>query len=127
ATTGHDVSDQALQAAGIFNARNAAMRVRTAGAAAVPGSGKANIPGHNAVSCSQCHDMAAMACSACHAAPHESRGQCQLCHAPGPKFTFQHPATQMPNSRNIACNKCHPVSYAQVNCTCHKNGPPRGD
>lgn len=126
-TTGHDVPAQALQAAGIYNAQNEALRARSATSTAATGAGKANIPNHVTVACSQCHDMAAMGCSACHAAPHEPRGDCQQCHPPGPTFVFQHPPTGMPDSQNIACNLCHPLSYAQVNCTCHGGGSPQGD
>jgi hypothetical protein len=127
ATTGHDVPAADLQAAGIYNPQAAALRIQTGKVTAVPGSGRADIPGHVAVVCSDCHVMGALPCSACHAAPHQPRGDCKLCHQPGPKFTFVHPDTQMPNWRNIACQKCHPVSYTQVNCTCHGGGAPRGD
>ncbi len=128
ATTGHDVPATSLQAAGVYNAQAAALRAQsTTGAPAVPGAGKADVPGHIAVVCSACHDMAAMGCSACHKAPHEPRGDCGQCHQPGPRFTFAHPQTGMPNWQNIACRQCHPVSYTQVNCTCHGGGAPAGD
>jgi cytochrome c nitrite reductase small subunit len=127
ATTGHDVPARALKAAGVYNAQNAALRAQ-AGAAtpAAPGTGKANIPGHIAVSCSECHNMAPMQCQACHTPPHEPRGDCGQCHRPGPRFTFAHPPTQMENWQSIPCRQCHPVSYRQVNCTCHGGGAPRG-
>ena len=126
-TAGHDVTAQALQAAGIYDAQAAARRARTASATATPGAGKANVPGHLTVSCSQCHDMAAMGCSACHMPPHEALGDCKQCHQAGAKFTFTHQPTQMPNWQNIACPRCHPVSYTQFNCTCHGGRVPRGD
>jgi hypothetical protein len=130
ATTGHDVSVQALRAAGIYNADNAALRARaraSTNASATPGAGRANVAGHVAVVCSRCHDMAATGCPACHTPPHEPRGDCLQCHKPGPRFTFAHPPTQMENWQSIACKKCHPVSYRQVNCTCHGSGVPQGD
>jgi nitrate/TMAO reductase-like tetraheme cytochrome c subunit len=128
ATVGHNVTAEALQAAGIYSPANAALRatVTTTGVAAA-GGGKANIPGHVPVACSQCHDMAAMGCPSCHKPPHEPRGNCVLCHAPGPKFAFNHPQTQMPNWQSIPCKKCHPASYTKVYCTCHKGRTPTGD
>ncbi len=127
ATTGHDVTAEALRAAGVYNAQNAALRARSTGAVAVANGGKANVAGHPAVECSRCHDMAATGCPACHKPPHEPRGDCQQCHKPGPKFAFAHPATQMEGWQKIPCKKCHPTSYAKVNCTCHPGGVPQED
>ena len=128
ATTGHDVTAQSLQAAGIYSPQNAAARAQAATAVvAVAGAGRANVPGHVTVVCSRCHDMAATGCPACHKPPHEPRGDCQLCHKPGPKFVFAHPPTNMEGWQRIDCKKCHPVTYTQVNCTCHKGQPPTGD
>jgi hypothetical protein len=127
-TTGHDVPTAALRAAGVYNAQNAALRAQVGTATpAARGAGKANIPGHIAVSCSECHNMAPMQCQACHTPPHVPRGDCGQCHKAGPKFTFVHPETQMPDWQSIECAKCHPVSYRQVNCTCHGGGVPQGD
>ena len=123
ATTGHDVTAQALRAAGVFSATNAALRAQASTTAtATVGRGVANLPGHVTVVCSRCHDMAATPCGACHTAPHEARGDCAQCHKPGRSFTFAHPPTRMEGWQKIACTKCHPVSYTQVNCTCHPNG-----
>lgn len=128
ARTGHNVTAEALQAAGIYSPKNAALRaIPATTAVAAAGAGKANVPGHVPVVCSECHDMAATGCPACHKPPHEPRGNCTLCHAPGPKFTFAHPATQMENWQSIPCKKCHPVSYTKVYCTCHKGRVPTGD
>jgi nitrate/TMAO reductase-like tetraheme cytochrome c subunit len=127
ATVGHDVPAQALQAAGIYSANNAALRVRSPTATALPGSGKANIPGHVTIACSRCHDLAAMGCAACHIAPHEPLGDCGLCHPAGPKFTFAHPPAGEHDWQSIQCRLCHPVSYRQVSCTCHGGGGPTGD
>ena len=127
ATTGHDVPVEALRAAGVYNAAGAAARPQAGKVTGVPGTGKADVAGHPAVACSNCHDMAALPCSACHTPPHQPRGDCKQCHQPGRSFTFAHPRTQMPNWQNIACVKCHPTSYTQVNCTCHPGGTPKGD
>jgi cytochrome c nitrite reductase small subunit len=127
ATTGHDVTARALRSAGIWSPANAALRARSAPASAAPGSGRADLPGHISVACSRCHGMAAMGCAACHAAPHEPRGDCAQCHQPGARFTFSHPQqTGMENWQSIDCKRCHPVSYRQVSCTCHGGGRPSG-
>jgi hypothetical protein len=128
ATTGHDVTAQALQSAGVYSATNAAARAAVAATGvAAPGRGKADVAGHVTVICSTCHDMAATGCAACHAPPHEPLGDCKLCHRPGLTFTFVHPATRMPGWQRIDCKRCHPDSYTQVNCTCHRGRVPTGD
>jgi cytochrome c nitrite reductase small subunit len=128
ATTGHDVTAGALQAAGVYSLQNAALRAQAStSGAAVAGAGKANIPGHVPVTCSECHDLAATGCAACHKPPHEPRGGCQQCHKPGPKYAFAHPPTRMEGWQRIPCKKCHPVSYTAVNCTCHRGRIPSGD
>lgn len=125
--TGHSVLQPALEAAGIFNARTWALRqTMPAGALAHAGAGKANLPGHIPVVCSNCHDMAATPCSSCHTPPHAARGECSICHKPGPAFVFTHAPTTMPGWQNIACVKCHPKTYTQVYCTCHGGNAPRG-
>jgi nitrate/TMAO reductase-like tetraheme cytochrome c subunit len=126
-TAGHDVTAQALRAAGVYDAVAAARRARTTSATAAPGAGKANVPGHLKVSCSECHDLAATGCSACHMPRHEALGDCTRCHQAGARFTFTHGPTGMPNWQKIACPRCHPVSYTQVNCTCHGGRAPKGD
>lgn len=126
--TGHDVTEQALSSAGILNSANWTLRTTLPyGVVAAPGAGKADLPGHPKVVCSGCHDMAALPCGSCHIPPHEARGACSDCHNPGPRFTFTHPRTTMPNWQRIACKKCHPTDYRHVTCTCHRNGIPQGD
>ena len=126
-TTGHDVAATALQSTGVYNAANAAARATAHSAKATPGAGKADLPGHVNVVCTNCHDMAATGCPACHQPGHEPRGDCAQCHKPGPRFTFVHPTTTMPGWQSMQCRTCHPTSYTQVNCTCHKNGQPEGN
>jgi len=109
ATTGHVVSLDALQAAGVLKA--------TATTPPVPaGLTPSAAAGHKPVVCQQCHDQAQMKCSACHQAPHEPRGECSGCHQPGANFAFVHGAT------GIDCSQCHtaPANHFGADCaTCH--------
>ncbi|HET6352585.1 MAG TPA: NapC/NirT family cytochrome c [Coriobacteriia bacterium] len=104
--TGHEVGDQALQAAGVLDAHNAQVRAEagaSGAAVAVPGQGVANLQGHKAVACTQCHDMAKTGCKACHRAPtskHQFSGDCATCHQPGETFAFAHPTSG-------DCSQCH--------------------
>lgn len=126
ARTGHDVSAAALKAAGIFDPAAAAELARGAvasDAVAVPGRGKANLPGHKDVICTQCHDMAKTGCPACHTPPSEDHPKdenCARCHKPGEKFVFSHPTA------GADCSGCHKPPAgdhpAGTDCAgCHKN------
>ena len=126
--TGHSVSETALQAAGIFAPGVAPKRL--VGETAQVGSGKANLPGHKTVVCSNCHDMAGTPCEACHQVPSTghpavANRPCSQCHRSGASFVFSHPSAGEHNWRSRPCAKCHPASYDQVYCTCHKGKPPR--
>ena len=120
ATVGHDVSVSALKEAGVYNSSTKAAFDSTK--TAVVDGGKANLTGHVAVPCSRCHDMAASTCSECHKPKHVDRGKdCTVCHSPGAKFVFTHPA------RND-CATCHTPKSAKHTwkgeCTdCHKAAP----
>ena len=119
--TGHDVTDQALQSAGVFDPSAAPQR--PSGKVATVGAGKANLARHATVSCSRCHDMAATPCAACHA----PRGTSTLesasrpapqCHeTTGASWKFVHPKVKG------ECSECHkaPAKHPAGNCTtCHK-------
>ena len=99
---GHSVTSDALKAAGIFNP-NASPQAFGLKVAVVNG-GSANLPGHVPVVCSNCHNMKATGCRACHGPPHKERGECSQCHQPGTKFAFVHP------SADVDCTQCHKVS-----------------
>ena len=117
---GHSVSADALTAAGIYNATAAALRSReaTAGKVAAPGYGVANLATHREVVCTNCHDMVATGCAACHESGHDDRGQdCASCHVPGDSFKFVHTASS-------DCASCHEIGhedYKQPCQTCHTN------
>lgn len=118
ATTGHRVTEAALERAGILNEGQAASN-ESSGVASV-GNGSANITGHKPVSCSQCHDMARTGCESCHTPRHEGAAKktagCTTCHAPGESFVFAHPAAV------AACASCHepPAEHSKGECsTCH--------
>jgi hypothetical protein len=100
-TTGHNVTSDALKSAGVFNP-NVTPPALALKVATVNG-GKANVPGHVKVVCSDCHDMKATGCRACHKPPHVERGDCAQCHQPGTKFVFRHP------TGDLDCSKCHKV------------------
>lgn len=106
-TTGHDVSDAALQAAGLL-------------AAFVPTSGGTSASGaHVQVTCFQCHKPATP-CALCHTPPHEQRGPCEKCHPPGPTWNFAHPPTAQHSYLSFPCVKCHPHGFTTASCTgCH--------
>ena len=106
AKTGHDVTSDALVAAGVYDQVADDARSQTAaeaGKVATPGGGAANLTGHPDVTCSQCHDMAKTPCASCHKAPtedHPGVRVCGQCHAPGSEWTFTHPDTG-------ECATCH--------------------
>ena len=119
-TVGHDVSVAALKEAGVYTASTKAAFDSTK--TAVVDGGKANLPGHVAIECSRCHDMAASKCSECHKPKHVDRGpDCTVCHATGEKFAFTHPA-------RTDCETCHKPTKTKhtwkAACTdCHQAGP----
>lgn len=117
---GHQVTEKALKDAGIFNASVQQDQLTTR--VAVVGRGVANIPGHAAVSCTRCHDLAATGCKACHTPQHGSveaktSGECTACHSAGLSFAFKHP------SGEIDCASCHetPAEHRSGGCaSCHE-------
>ncbi len=120
--TGHDVTDEALQAAGVFDP--AATPQRLGGELATVGSGKANLAGHKAVSCSKCHDMQATPCASCHSPrgdehPKVGKVACTECHpTDGGSWAFAHPNVKGD------CAECHkaPAKHPAGACeACHKN------
>lgn len=107
AVTGHEVSLDALRAAGVLKG----------GASAPPvpaGMTPSVAPGHIRVVCQRCHDQARMKCTACHQAPHDPKGECDRCHQPGMRFRFVHPAV------TADCSKCHtlPASHPAAKGAC---------
>lgn len=104
--TGHAVSREALEAAGVFDAEAAASREPTlpASAIAAPGAGTLNVEGHPEVACAACHDIARSGCMACHAqalpAEHPADEECDVCHPSASDWTFAHPSSN-------ACASCH--------------------
>lgn len=117
---GHSVTATALAEAGILNEATLALRsIPPTKAAAAPGRGRANLPGHKSMSCSRCHDLARTGCPACHVAPtkppHKQGQDCSICHKPGTKFTFAHPSAG-------ECAECHEPKHADFGtCTiCHR-------
>src|SRR5574340_1830476 len=115
-TTGHDVTAASLEAAGILNADVQALN---AGRNQAPTDKGAPLEGHKAVVCSQCHDMPASTCIACHEAPkgHFQR-PCLTCHAPA-TWAFTHP------DANAMCALCHerPAGHRDGECSaCHGIG-----
>jgi len=130
--TGHDVSERALIAAGIFDEAAAKGRrtVAAKGAVAAPDTGVA-LAGHRQVACDRCHDMTKIPCFVCHQTPqdHDFKGDCASCHpASADSWAFAHPRKTGEHSwRKMACRKCHPSGYETATCTCHKNGVPKDD
>lgn len=114
ATGGHLVTLESLQSEGVLRA---AATTPTVPGGSVPSAAV----GHIKVSCQECHDQLNMRCSQCHEAPHEPRGECSGCHAPGRKFTFQHGA------KGSDCAQCHtpPAGHFAGDCSaCHSAGIP---
>lgn len=124
-STGHAVTAEALKSAGVLNA---SAMPGTATDGAIVDGGVALI-GHTNVVCSQCHNMQASACEACHDRPagHEP-GACSACHAPGDSFAFDHPRVSGEHAyTSFPCAKCHPSGPPEVNCTCHGGNAPVDD
>jgi nitrate/TMAO reductase-like tetraheme cytochrome c subunit len=99
ADAGHNVTDAALQAAGIF--QPSAPPTIPAGAIAAVGAGSANATGHVGIPCTSCHDLAKTGCPRCHTPKHKPRGDCALCHRTGGAWKFVHP------KRGVDCTVCH--------------------
>lgn len=136
ASTGHAVTYDALQAAGILDS---AQRVEgqtvigklPSGSAAV-GQGTAMV-GHKKVACSQCHQTATIQCGTCHPTPASHFGaDCRACHKPTVAFkdtVFDHPRVgEEHTARSFPCADCHPDGFSTSSCVkCHKGGVPSGD
>lgn len=131
ASAGHTVTSAALAEAGILNPAAAKARERLT--VAVAGSGSANLPGHLAITCSNCHDLAQTGCANCHATEARSHpalaslsttatgaaSTCTKCHTSAASWAFQHPAA------SATCVSCHitPAKHRPGACvTCHKTG-----
>lgn len=102
--TGHNVTESALKRAGVLNPDVKVERPSFKYASI--GDGKANLPGHPAVSCSRCHDMKLTPCTWCHKHPKEDHPDigsrdCSACHKPAAKFVFRHPGAA------ANCTSCH--------------------
>jgi hypothetical protein len=112
ATAGHQVSLEALGKAGVL----ATSAVATAQAEAKTSlTTTGSMAGHVAVSCTKCHGAKEIACSKCHTPPHDPRGECTGCHAPGTRWVFTHPTS-------TDCASCHkaPARHFPGACTdCH--------
>lgn len=121
ADAGHKVTVASLKAAGYYSGLTGA-GASSESTTAIVGGGKANLPGHVAVSCSRCHIMSASACSSCHTPKHPARGECTTCHATGAKFAFKHPVDR------TDCQTCHTPKATHTKtarpttacATCHK-------
>lgn len=126
AATGHDVSREALAAAGVLGRQMPSPSIATTFVAV--GYGRANVAGHVGVTCTKCHDMRNTGCNRCHSLPagkkHPRSSACNQCHSAGPKWTFAHPAGK------LECQTCHSAPakhYAAAirrvdQCsTCHRN------
>jgi nitrate/TMAO reductase-like tetraheme cytochrome c subunit len=115
ARAGHVVSLASLAAAGVLKSGT------TTPSVSVPANGTpSSISGHIKVICQDCHDQAKMKCSACHQAPHESRGECSNCHKPGTSFVASHPS-------GANCASCHkpPANHYTKDCSaCHSPAVP---
>jgi nitrate/TMAO reductase-like tetraheme cytochrome c subunit len=112
AQVGHVVSLAALDAAGVLKSGATTLTVA--------GMTPSSISGHKKVICQDCHDQAAMKCSACHQPPHEDRGECSNCHVPGDSFVLSHAA-------NSNCAVCHtpPANHFGPDCAlCHTPSVP---
>lgn len=120
ATVGHDVGNDALMQAGIFDPQ--AAEVRAGRIVAAVGLGSANLEGHVSVACSSCHDMRATGCASCHQPQHDQRdAACTTCHAPAATWVFDHPAEG-------TCESCHPrpsghtqIAVDEACGSCHLN------
>jgi hypothetical protein len=114
ATTGHQVTIDALAVAGI-------LKTGATPPPNPPGTPASAVPGHKTVSCQRCHDQAKMKCADCHKAPHDPKpGDCSECHRPGDRFVYSHPA-------DAGCARCHkppPNHYGPVCARCHTSTVP---
>ena len=105
--TGHAVTREALDAAGVLDAESWGLRFESALASdvvAAPGAGVANLADHVDTRCSDCHDMARTGCAACHEVPdtkaHDLDPDCLVCHSASAEWQFAHP-------ESVECLDCH--------------------
>lgn len=115
-TVGHEVTAEALQEAGILNADVQAQRDARNGIVFGNGTPLAE---HTEVGCSDCHDMPASTCAACHEPPadHFER-PCMTCHTAS-TWQFLHPVAPP------TCVLCHdrPADHPDGECSeCHAPG-----
>jgi hypothetical protein len=104
---GHNVSPQALAAAGIL--AKVAVTVQTTASA------ESTTAAHVKIACTKCHNLATTPCAQCHRPPHTARGACDSCHRAGPSWAFAHPSSK-------TCLDCHtaPVKHFGNDCArCH--------
>ncbi|TDB36953.1 MAG: hypothetical protein D9V44_10655 [Actinobacteria bacterium] len=128
ASAGHRVTSAALAEAGILDSQ-----AKDRLAIAVVGAGAANLPGHIAVTCSNCHDLAKTSCVTCHTPEARSHpalksvsatatgetSTCTTCHTTADSWSFEH-ATDV-----TTCVNCHttPAEHRAGACTtCHEPG-----
>ncbi|MCE5190898.1 MAG: NapC/NirT family cytochrome c [Actinomycetia bacterium] len=128
ASAGHTVTSAALAEAGILDPAAAEARERLR--IAVTGSGSANLPGHVAIVCSNCHGLAQTGCANCHTTEARSHptlasvsttaagaaSSCTNCHTTAASWAFQHPAA------SATCTNCHTAPrghYAGTCSACH--------
>jgi nitrate/TMAO reductase-like tetraheme cytochrome c subunit len=117
---GHRVTTESLAKAGILKSGPEASGDATIVPAARRSSATTGTPTHSPVSCTQCHDLAKVACSKCHQPAHPARGECTTCHQPGTRWTFSHPLSEV-------CASCHaaPAKHFGTVCTsCHSPNVP---
>ncbi len=147
-TAGHAVTAEALSSAGILNSTVQAQR----DARTIAYGAGTSLAGHRIVPCSDCHDMAAAACVACHEPPAgHADGACENCHALGEEWAFTHSSasdcaschTPPRNHYGDTCSACHTPTEAWDSATfehpriggehssrsfacilCHPTGPP---
>jgi len=135
ADTGHRITFAALSDAGILASGSQPAGATYVGEIILGSEVGSTLPGHVAVKCSNCHDMAAAECQTCHQPPPDhfaSAGQCTVCHKPTVPFAktvFDHPSVGEEHTyRSFPCVDCHPKSLSVATCTkCHEGGAPEGD
>ena len=128
---GHKVTSVALADAGILD--TAGMKARELRDVAARGAGSANVAGHVAVACTDCHDLAKTGCVTCHdndqkehpalasvnATATGPATSCTSCHTDAAQWAFTHPAP------TVVCVACHtaPTEHRRGLCaTCHETG-----
>jgi nitrate/TMAO reductase-like tetraheme cytochrome c subunit len=127
ADSGHDVTESALTAAGIFNPN--VRRAVPASSTAAVGRGSANVPGHMQIGCTRCHDLEKTGCAACHSvqAGHFKPASgalpaCPLCHSTSSSWVFTHPTqTDCQNCHTPSAKHFKPANGTLTPCSrCHK-------